>query len=137
MPLALRESWSADAGSAGSSDGGARQAVMLVWLRVYPRIKEQARPIPRRTATAGARWIELLGDRNVLALVLARFLADPVWYFFLFWTPEYLKRARGFSLADIGLYGWIPFVAAFAGGMFAGLASDWLIRRGWGAAAAR
>lgn len=126
---------------------------VVVWLRIYPRVGRRIRPEVPLTDVRGSaelrrqtvrpvlrkssRWIELLRDRNVLALVLARFLADPVWYFYLFWTPEYLKRARGFSLADIGLYGWIPFVAAFAGGMFAGLASDWLIRRGWGAAAAR
>src|SRR5258708_5943611 len=140
---------------------------VVVWLRIYPRSRgagsQPAAPrlpvcgsVPDVSALRGraekrvetsldpagksacaTRWVELLRDRNVLALVLARFLADPVWYFYLFWTPEYLKRVRGFSLADIGLYGWIPFVAAFAGGMFAGLASDWLIRRGSGAAAAR
>src|SRR5258708_505880 len=83
---------------------------VVVWLWIYPQSRRHAgRIIPERAATTGPRWVDLLKDRNVLALVLARLLADPVWYFYLFWTPDYLKRVRGFSLADIGLYGWIPW----------------------------
>jgi ACS family hexuronate transporter-like MFS transporter len=83
------------------------------------------------------RWRDLLRDRRVLGIVLARMIADPVWYFYLFWIPEYLKRERGFSLADIGLYAWIPFVAAGLGGMLGGVASDRLIQRGRAPSAAR
>jgi ACS family hexuronate transporter-like MFS transporter len=85
----------------------------------------------------GDRWSDLLGNRNVLALVLARFVSDPVWYFYLFYIPDYLKAERGFSLRDIGLFAWMPFVAGTAGGMLAGLISDLLIRRGWKPVAAR
>ncbi len=81
-------------------------------------------------AFALKRWSSLLKDRNVLALVLARFVSDPVWYFYIFWIPEYLKRERGFSLADIGLYAWIPFAAGAVGGMVGGRASDRLISGG-------
>jgi len=77
-----------------------------------------------------ASWFGLLKQRNVLALVVSRFISDPVWYFYVFWIPEYLKRERGFSLTDIGLYAWIPFVAGAAGGMTAGWISDVLIARG-------
>lgn len=83
------------------------------------------------------RWIDLLKNRNVLGLVLARFVSDPVWYFYLFWIPEYLKRERGFSLADIGLYAWMPFVAGALGGMIGGTASDKLIHTGLKPAVAR
>jgi ACS family hexuronate transporter-like MFS transporter len=83
------------------------------------------------------RWSSLWKDRNVLALVLARFVSDPVWIFYLFWIPEYLKRERGFSLADIGLYAWIPFVGGAMGGMVGGRVSDMLIARGMPAAKAR
>jgi ACS family hexuronate transporter-like MFS transporter len=72
-----------------------------------------------------------------VALVLARLVSDPVWYFYLFWIPEYLKRERGFSLADIGLYAWIPFVAGALGGMVGGMASDKLIHAGLKPARAR
>jgi ACS family hexuronate transporter-like MFS transporter len=48
-----------------------------------------------------------------------------------------LARAWGYSLRDIGLYAWIPFIFGGAGGIFAGVASDWLIRRGLKPAKAR
>ncbi len=83
------------------------------------------------------RWTSLLKDRNVLALVLARFVSDPVWIFYLFWMPEYLKTERGFSLADIGLYGWIPYLGGAIGGLAGGRASDMLIARGMEPAKAR
>jgi len=86
---------------------------------------------------AAPRWSSLLANRNVLALVLSRFVSDPVWVFYLFWIPEYLKRERGFSLTDIGLYAWIPFVAGAIGGMAGGRASDMLIARGVAPANAR
>jgi len=107
-----------------------------VWLLLYRR-PENHHAISTATNITGRSWLSLLRDRNVLGLFFARLLADPVWYFYLFWIPEYLKRARGFSLAEIGLYAWIPFVAADLGGIFAGLVSDRLIRRGLGPAQAR
>ena len=81
-------------------------------------------------STARVPWLSLLRRRNVLALVLSRFVSDPVWYFYVFWIPEYLKREHGFSLSDVGLYAWIPFVAGAAGGMTAGWVSDVLIAHG-------
>jgi MFS transporter, ACS family, aldohexuronate transporter len=125
---------------------------VVVWLLIY-RLPEQSKQISREElaalqpddlvltnighSPAPQRWIDLLKDRKVLALVLARLVADPVWYFYLFWIPEYLKRERGFSLAEIGLYAWIPFVAADLGGIVGGLGSDRLIRRGLKPDAAR
>jgi ACS family hexuronate transporter-like MFS transporter len=109
------------------------------WLAIYrvpaeypgitPQELEQLEP-PKAAATGATGWFQLLRNRKVLALVLARFVSDPVSYFYLFWIPEYLKRERGFSLADIGFYAWIPFVAGALGGMLGGQASDLLIRRG-------
>ncbi len=87
--------------------------------------------IARGGAVAPGRWVDLLKDRNVLALVCARFVSDPVWYFYLFYIPDYLKAERGFSLKDIGLFAWIPFVAGTLGGMFAGAISDRLIHAGF------
>ena len=43
-------------------------------------------------------------------IVLARFLTDPVSYFVIFWLPEYLRKERGFSMAMVGAYAWIPFI---------------------------
>lgn len=73
----------------------------------------------------------------VIGFFLARLLTDSLSFFFAFWLPEYLQSARGFSLAMLGLFGWIPFLASDIGGPGGGALSDWLVRRGWKPAAAR
>jgi ACS family hexuronate transporter-like MFS transporter len=99
--------------------------------------KDTTDSLPHRPLPTGEPLSRLLKDKNVQAILLARFLSDPVWVFFLFWTADYLKRDWGFSLTDIGLYAWIPFIFGGLGGVLGGVASDFLIRRGLGAAAAR
>ncbi|MBM3862174.1 MAG: MFS transporter, partial [Verrucomicrobia bacterium] len=49
----------------------------------------------------------------------------------------YLSKARGFSLKEIGFYGWIPYLTVDFGKMAGGMASDWLLARGMGAGFAR
>jgi len=86
-------------------------------------------------ANAGEKrtWLALLRERKVWALLLGRVGADPVWYLYLFWLPDYLQRVRHLSLVEIGIYAWIPFLFADLGAVFGGMISDRLIRRGWSA----
>lgn len=83
------------------------------------------------TTHAPARWGDLLGRPEVRRLLAARFCFDPVFYFYMFWIPQYLNRERGMSLAEIGAMVWIPFVALEIANISAGQVSDSLIRRGW------
>src|SRR5262249_296631 len=62
---------------------------------------------------------------------------DPVWYFYIFWFPEYLKRVRNFDLAAIGTYAWIPFLVAGFGNVLGGWMSGALLRRGGSVTVAR
>ena len=117
--------------------GIAGLAWVVVWLAIYHKPARYGFAVTTAGSSGARHSVRLLRDRNVLGLFFTRLIADPVWYFYLFWIPEYLKRERGFSLAEIGIYAWIPFVAADAGGIFAGLASDRLIQRGLGAPQAR
>ncbi len=66
-----------------------------------------------------------------LAFIVSRFLTDCFSYFFNFWLPDYFQTSRGFSLALLGLVGWIPYLLADIGGPAGGALSDWLVRRGW------
>lgn len=75
------------------------------------------------------RWIKLFADRNTLALMAARLFADPVWWFYVFWLPEYFKRERNFTLEMIGLLVWIPFLTADIGNLIGGGLSSYLIKR--------
>jgi ACS family hexuronate transporter-like MFS transporter len=68
--------------------------------------------------------------REVWGIILGRSFTDPVWWFYVFWLPKYFSDSRGFSLRDIGMFTWIPFVAAAAGNIAGGWVSGFLIRRG-------
>src|SRR5262249_36246175 len=76
-------------------------------------------------------WLDLLTYRQVWAIVVARFLADPVWWLYLTWLPLYLYNIRGFSLKQIGLFLWLPYVAASIGSLLGGWGSGYCIARGW------
>jgi len=73
---------------------------------------------------------KLFRTRFVWSFTLSKVLLDPVWYFYIFWFPEYLKRARHFSMASIGKYAWIPFGVAGLGNILGGWISGWMLRRG-------
>ncbi len=89
------------------------------------------------TGAESVRWRDLLRYKQVWAIVLARFLTDPIWWLYISWLPKYLADARGFSLAKIGLFAWVPYVAADAGSLSGGWLSGYLIGRGWSVDRAR
>lgn len=72
----------------------------------------------------------LFRTRFLAVLTLSKVFLDPVWYFYIFWFPQYLKSVRGFDLAEIGMTAWIPFVTADIGNLVGGWLTGWLIRRG-------
>ena len=80
---------------------------------------------------------QLLGSRFVLAFTISKIFLDPVWYFYIFWFPEYLKRVRQFDMASIGAYSWIPFAVAGVGNFAGGSLSGFLLRRGLSVTVAR
>ena len=98
---------------------------------------QRAADVTATQVAAPVRWRELLHYRQVWAIVLARFLTDPIWWLYISWLPKYLADARGFSLVKIGLFAWVPYVAADAGSLFGGWLSGYLITRGWSVDRAR
>jgi len=82
------------------------------------------------TAVPPIPWLSLLRLRSVWGLVVAKFLTDGAWYFYLFWLPKYLYDARGFDVKQVGYYAWIPYAAAGIGSLTGGWFSSWLLTRG-------
>jgi MFS transporter, ACS family, hexuronate transporter len=109
--------------------GGIGLVWIFLWSKLYRTEPARARGIPVSPAPARSPMSTLLRDRAVWALMVGRFLADPIWWFYAFWLPEYLAQGRGFSIASIGRTAWIPFAFAGIGGWVGGLASDRLVRR--------
>ena len=108
------------------------------WLTNAEReIIHAGQPSAGDTAGPAPRWRELLGYRQVWAIILSRFLTDPVWWLYISWLPKYLADARGFTLVKIGLFAWVPYVAADAGSLSGGWFSGHLIKKGWSVDRAR
>lgn len=115
-------------------DAPEKQARLPAGERAYILAERNS---PSNAVTKKISFIDALKHPAVLGLFIARFLTDSLSFFFSFWLPEYLQTERGFSLAMIGLFGWIPFLASDIGGPGGGALSDWLVRRGWKPADAR
>jgi ACS family hexuronate transporter-like MFS transporter len=109
---------------------------VFLWAIFY-KGKSVAPVEPVVHSTAGQSFRKFLRNRAVWGLMIGRSLADPVWWFYAFWLPNYLAHSRGFSLLKIGKTAWIPFVFAGIGGWLGGFASDLLVRRGLSAVSAR
>jgi ACS family hexuronate transporter-like MFS transporter len=108
---------------------------LAVWGKTYRTPKQETgdkRPSPVPLGVGS-----LLRSRFVMAFTLSKIFLDPVWYFYIFWFPEYLRRVRHFDMGAIGAYAWIPFAAAGAGNFAGGMLSGWLPRRGWTVTMAR
>jgi len=75
-------------------------------------------------------WLQLWRTRSLWGILLSRFLSDPVWYFCLFWLPGYLQEKSGLTLAQVGMFGWLPFLAADIGGVGSSILSDRLVKKG-------
>ena len=75
--------------------------------------------------------------REAWGLVIAKFLSDAAWYFYLFWLPKYLYDARGFDIKAVGRLAWIPYAAAGVGCLLGGSFSSYLVRRAFSLDVAR
>jgi ACS family hexuronate transporter-like MFS transporter len=126
-------------------------AWLVMWLRVYHPLESHPRVTPEEAAYIRAgqeaprisgekrlrRWLLLARDRNVWGIVLGRSLTDPIWWFYVFWLPQYLSDVRGFNLKQIAMFAWLPFVAADLGNFSGGFMSGLCIRKGMSTLRAR
>ena len=104
------------------------------WFAVY-----------REPCSAGARddradrlpLKAVLRSRFLWQFTLSKVFSDPVWYFYIFWFPQYLKVAQSFTLREIGETAWIPFFTATIGNLAGGAVFARLSHAGVGAAMAR
>jgi len=79
---------------------------------------------------AAISWLKLFSFKETWGLVVAKFLSDAAWYFYLFWLPKYLYDIRGFDIKQVGYFAWIPYAASGIGCLMGGWFSGWLLGRG-------
>lgn len=115
-------------------------AWLACWLATYRRPEEQ----PRLSAaefkyirsdppepSAKIPWSRLFPYRQTWAFAAAKFLTDPIWWFYLYWLPKFLNQTHGLSLAKIGPPLVVIYLAADAGSVAGGWLSSSLLKRGW------
>jgi ACS family hexuronate transporter-like MFS transporter len=71
------------------------------------------------------------------ALVIGKFLTDPVWWFYLFWLPGFLNEKYHVDLVHLGPPLVTIYVAADIGSIGGGWLSSFLLKRGWHLGTAR
>ena len=109
--------------------------IALLWFLIYTEPpaevrQEVERENPVKDSGRSFTWGQLWTTKSLWGILIIRFVSDPVWYFCLFWLPGYLQEESGLTLAQIGMFGWIPFLVADLGAIGTAAWSDRMVRNG-------
>jgi MFS transporter, ACS family, hexuronate transporter len=115
---------------------------LAAWLALYqkphehPRVKQAELAYINSDPPEGETripWARLIPHRQTWAFVTAKFMTDPIWWFYLFWVPGFLHDQYGLPLDRItsGLPLVVIYLMADVGSVGGGWLSSMLIKRGW------
>jgi ACS family hexuronate transporter-like MFS transporter len=76
-------------------------------------------------------WWKLLTFRQTWAFVLGKFLTDPVWWFYIFWLPDFLRKEYKLDNLQIIWPSAIPLIIASLGSVAGGWLPLKLIDNNW------
>jgi len=119
---------------------------LILWLLLYRKPehhpycmrseRDYIESDPREPA-GKIKWAQLLPHRQTWAFAAGKFLIDPIWWFYLFWIPDYLQREHGLHLSQIGLPILVIYVISDLGSVAGGWLSSALLRRNFSLNASR
>jgi ACS family hexuronate transporter-like MFS transporter len=107
--------------------------VWMISYRLPPRTP--GAPVVRETSRLSMR--QVLRYRQAWGYGVAKFLTDPVWWFYLVWLPTYFNDVRHFSPTQRGAALTLVYTISGIGAVAGGAISSDLIRRGWTVGRAR
>jgi ACS family hexuronate transporter-like MFS transporter len=122
--IALRWGWQ----WAFVATGGLGLFWLVFWIPLY-RNPELAGDV--RVAPPAVPWITLFGHRQTWAFIVGKLLADPVWWFYLYWLPKFLDAKYGVKLAQVAAPIIAVYLIADVGSVGGGWLSSALIKHGW------
>ena len=126
---------------------GAASLVWLVaWIAIYRRPREQPRVSAAELAHIESDpadpvekigWLRLIRYRETWAYALGKFLIDPIWWLFLFWTPDFLAKTYHLDLKSFGPPLIVIYLISDLGSVAVGWSSSTMMKRGISANVAR
>jgi len=121
-------------------------AWLVAWWVYYESPEKHPRLSPRELAhirsdppdpVVRIPWVTLLRYRQTWAFVVGMFLVAPIWWFYLFWIPDFLNKRHGLDLLHLGPPLVVIYLMTDVGSIGGGWLSSWLLKRGWTVNAAR
>jgi ACS family hexuronate transporter-like MFS transporter len=112
---------------------------LIFWLTFYRRPEEHPRVSARESEYIRSdpadppiriKWLRLIAYRQAWVFISAKFITDPIWWFYLFWIPGFLQHNHGLSLTGIGLPIVVIYLIADVGSVAGGWLSSSLIKQG-------
>ena len=119
---------------------------LVLWLPVYKRPELHPKVSPGELAyirsdpadpPSKTPWIKLIPHRQMSAFAIGKYLTDPIWWFYLYWIPNFLRDKHGLDLSTVGPPLIAIYLIADVGSIGGGWISSALIKRGWSVNAAR
>ncbi len=119
---------------------------LALWLALYDVPERHPRVSPAELAyirgdsrdpPGRVPWVRLLRYRQTWACALGKSCIDPIWWFYLYWMPMFLKDCHQMDLSQVFLPLLVVYLMADAGSVFGGWLSSALIKRGASLNAAR
>lgn len=113
---------------------------VAVWLAFYKKPSSLSgmdastgeAPLPSDRASSNlVPWKRLVRYRQFWAVVTAKGLTDPVWFFFLFWLPLFLAEKHGITGTAVIPYLTTVYVCAGIGSVVGGYTTSLLVKKGW------
>ncbi len=126
-------------------------AVLILWRLIYRKPEEHPQLSKSELdhinsdedeiVSEKISWWKLLKHRQTWAFAVGKFMADPIWYFYLTWLPDFFNSSESLEqkldLKNIGLPFIIIYLVSDGGSIFFGWLSSRLIQKGWSVNKAR
>ncbi|MBI4324351.1 MAG: MFS transporter, partial [Chloroflexi bacterium] len=119
---------------------------LAVWIGCYQSPEQHPRVSPVELAyirsdapdpVVKLPWLELLRHRQTWAFVVGMFMSSPIWWFYLYWIPDFLHKRHGLDLIHLGPPLVVIYLMTDVGSIGGGWLSSALIKCGWSVNAGR
>ncbi|MDB5023860.1 MAG: transporter [Mucilaginibacter sp.] len=83
------------------------------------------------TNSSQPSWAKLLSYKQTWAFSIGKFLTDPIWWFYLFWLPDFLESQYGLKGTGIALPVASVYTISTFGSIYGGYLPKSLIEKNW------